>query len=371
MSFKKSGTNKLLYALFLILLMNVVFLSSFAKGDDACFIYLSFENSSGNITYSGLKNIFGDFEFLVESDSYNYGHSIGLYDSNNESLGRYFFGVGSSLLSRENNLGIIIPYNSDIFSAELFLDNKHELNFMVENISCTRDCLLENEFSNENKKCCSGLTKKWISINNITCISTCGDGICSGVESTSSCSSDCVDTTNYSCEEGYINGSLGCTLANVCGNDLIETSNNEECDEGDVFNGDGCSSDCKLEKCYDDDDSNVSFENSLFVSSYVFSDFKEYEDYCRDNSTLVESYCGISLLRWDFWNFAEEVAKQKDVVCENGCFDGACIYVAEPVDNCLNINCSVGQTCSDGICVEKINVTESDLPAEPENPERL
>jgi hypothetical protein len=35
------------------------------------------------------------------------------------------------------------------------------------------------------------------------------------------------------------------------------------------------------------------------------------------------------------------------------------------------MNCSVNEFCSNGICVEKINVTESDLPAEPSSPERL
>jgi len=116
--------------------------------------------------------------------------------------------------------------------------------------------------------------------------------------------------------------------------------------------------------CYDFDEG----DNAIFTSALVSYDGNFSYDYCKDNSTLVENYCGISLLRWDFWNFADEVTKQKEVICENGCFDGACIEV---IDSCLNINCSVGQTCSDGICVEKINVTELDLPAEPENPERL
>jgi len=116
--------------------------------------------------------------------------------------------------------------------------------------------------------------------------------------------------------------------------------------------------------CYDFDEG----DNTMFTSALASYDGNFSYDYCKDNSTLVESYCGISLLRWDFWNFAEEVAKQKEVVCENGCFDGACV---EMIDSCLNMNCSVNEFCSNGICVEKINVTESDLPAEPSSPERL
>lgn len=55
----------------------------------------------------------------------------------------------------------------------------------------------------------------------------CGDGTCNGGESSSSCSADCP-----------VSGP-------VCGNHILESG--EQCDDGNIVNGDGCSSTCQDE----------------------------------------------------------------------------------------------------------------------------
>ena len=37
-----------------------------------------------------------------------------------------------------------------------------------------------------------------------------------------------------------------------CGNNLIEAEKGEECDDGNLINGDGCNSSCIIEYCGDD-----------------------------------------------------------------------------------------------------------------------
>jgi len=71
-----------------------------------------------------------------------------------------------------------------------------------------------------------------------------------------------------------------------------------------------------------------------------------YYDFCFDNSTFKDYYCGIDLFKNDFWNIAKEVQKQREINCQFGCGNGSCI-----VD----------------VLVPVINYS-SDLPPEPEKP---
>ena len=156
---------------------------------------------------------------------------------------------------------------------------------------------------------------------------------------------------------------------------------------------------------------------AIVNNNSICFNYNLFENYCQDDFTLVENYCGISLLRWDFWNFADKVARQKEVVCENGCVDGACMnvsqtctdsdggknyyekgltkgifyntdsytknydYCIQPDRNVLVENyCENGYLrddlrvpclngCVDGACLEEVD--ELDLPVEPTRPERL
>jgi cysteine-rich repeat protein len=62
----------------------------------------------------------------------------------------------------------------------------------------------------------------------------CGDGFCIGNETCSTCSEDCG------------------ICPSICGNNILESG--EECDDGNIVNGDGCSSECLIEEEDDEDD---------------------------------------------------------------------------------------------------------------------
>ncbi len=85
-------------------------------------------------------------------------------------------------------------------------------------------------------------------------------------------------------------------------------------------------------------------DNSTSISALVSYEGNFSYDYCLDNSTLVENYCG-KVFRWDFWNIKDE-PKVFNQVCEYGCDMGRCLTAEE-------VNVPVG-----GV----------DLPAEPNIP---
>jgi hypothetical protein len=103
-------------------------------------------------------------------------------------------------------------------------------------------------------------------------------------------------------------------------------------------------------------------ENASFVFSYVDFGHRYFHDSCKDNSTLIENYCGINILRWDLVNINKEVAKQREIVCEFGCLRGACLYNVEP-ECVVDDDCLVDEICAEGICV-----VDADLPEDPEMP---
>jgi cysteine-rich repeat protein len=98
------------------------------------------------------------------------------------------------------------------------------------------------------------------------CASTCGDGIVEGLEQcddgnvvngdgcSNSCETNvCGNSTIESgeqCDDGNTINGDGCSAlcqSNVCGNSVIEPG--EECDDGNAVSGDGCSSLCVFEGC--------------------------------------------------------------------------------------------------------------------------
>ena len=106
----------------------------------------------------------------------------------------------------------------------------------------------------------------------------CGDSVCNGAETCSSCSADC----------GI------CPPTPVCGNCIIETG--EECDDGNSANGDGCSSSCVIEENEEEDD-NENFNSNNFVqfctSSWVCSGWSECSDGFMTRSCIDENNCDI------------------------------------------------------------------------------
>jgi len=110
--------------------------------------------------------------------------------------------------------------------------------------------------------------------------------------------------------------------------------------------------------CYDFDEG----DSAVFMGALASYGGNFFYDSCKDNSTLIENYCGINIFRWDFWNMNERIEKQKEVTCELGCFDGKC--VENPEFECINdTDCSAGEICLDSVCI-----IDTDLPEEPEMP---
>jgi MYXO-CTERM domain-containing protein len=84
----------------------------------------------------------------------------------------------------------------------------------------------------------------------------CGDGVCTGIEDDGSCPSDCglyvcgdgmVEVPEV-CDDGNLLDGDGCSsscLSNeVCGNGIVDAGRGEACDDGNTVGGDGCSPDC-------------------------------------------------------------------------------------------------------------------------------
>ncbi len=93
--------------------------------------------------------------------------------------------------------------------------------------------------------------------------SVCGNEVCELDETSYSCPADCTPSSspvcgNYilesgeGCDDGNLNNGDGCssicqdeTPGAVCGNEILESG--EGCDDGNLDNGDGCSSACQIE----------------------------------------------------------------------------------------------------------------------------
>jgi len=71
-------------------------------------------------------------------------------------------------------------------------------------------------------------------------------------------------------------------------------------------------------------------EDSVFVYGAVdFGLTERLYDYCLDNQTLVENYCGEGLFQGiDFW-VKRAVPKTFNQVCEFGCNMGRCLTAEE------------------------------------------
>ena len=101
----------------------------------------------------------------------------------------------------------------------------------------------------------------------------------------------------------------------VCGNGILEGT--EQCDDGNLINGDGCSSKCMIEgaveRCFDMDGYNSA------NASYVNYTGIIYNDVCESGSSVREYFC-----RLNIYNQTNEVASSV-VACKDSCVDGACV----------------------------------------------
>ena len=129
---------------------------------------------------------------------------------------------------------------------------------MVDTDSCSNSCLVNLGFSvcsinidctdaAMGVECNSGVCEYGLQEGPCTTVNQCETGlICDST--TSTCLIDEGNgtcTVDADCATASCNTMTGICAASVCGNDVIEGS--EECDDGGIANGDGCDSSCQLE----------------------------------------------------------------------------------------------------------------------------
>ena len=108
---------------------------------------------------------------------------------------------------------------------------------------------------------------------------SCGDGTCNGAETCSTCSIDC---------------GICPTPDPVCGNGIIQSG--EQCDDGNIMNGDGCSSICKTEeKEYEDNDTEI--KKNHFVqfcsTNWECSGWSECSNGIMTRECIDTNHCGL------------------------------------------------------------------------------
>lgn len=100
----------------------------------------------------------------------------------------------------------------------------------------------------------------------------CGDGTCEAGdgETCGNCPGDCKCPTD-------------CPCPTLCGNNNIDYSEGEECDDGDTENNDGCSSTCQIEECGDNiKQTNEECDDGNLIDGDHCSSECETEEYCGD-----------------------------------------------------------------------------------------
>jgi hypothetical protein len=95
--------------------------------------------------------------------------------------------------------------------------------------------------------------------------------------------------------------------------------------EGCVLQDENLTTSCLTNECFDKDA--TSDIDPIFEPSYVSYNYTEYTDYCLNDKTLVENYCGYKI-SWDFWNI-KLVPKTFIQSCQFECVAGKCLTTQE------------------------------------------
>jgi cysteine-rich repeat protein len=175
---------------------------------------------------------------------------------------------------------------------------------------------------------------------------TCGDAVCTGLESDTECPADC---SPYECGDGTAEGpevcddgntaggdgcSADCLSDETCGNGVTDGPAGEACDDGNAVSGDGCSADCR---------SNETCGNGIAdgAAGEVCDDGNTAGgDGCSSDCFSDES-CGNGTID----DAAGEVCDDGNAVGGDGC-SGDC----RSNETCGNgvADLSVGEACDDG-----------------------
>jgi cysteine-rich repeat protein len=257
----------------------------------------------------------------------------------------YYWELNISTEEEANKLNATIgnyvtfPYYSNATKIEIYYKGNKIYSYNFRQKLCNHNSICENPFSGNS----------YMSENYLSCPDDCAanslDGYCyinTGISeydfNDGICDFDCQHDTDANDIYGG-----ECMKPGICGNKVVE--GREECDDGNQINYDGCTSECKIEKCIDYD-SSVSFEESLFVKSYV-TDSGYFYDECVDNNSVREFYCG---LPW--YLFGDRIVKSTVRDCEYGCENGACLLnpnVNETLPPENETNQTIPQNTSNGL----------------------
>ncbi|MDD5191956.1 MAG: hypothetical protein PHH54_04970 [Candidatus Nanoarchaeia archaeon] len=156
-----------------------------------------------------------------------------------------------------------------------------------------------------------------------------------------------VENCTYGCEDG----NCAPEPEHHCGDSFVNQAG-EECDDGNNVNGDGCSSECKIEIipcCSDEQCPNDSYSDKYCYNSDVYWNLNDWS--CGGNETCVINV--IQKLFQDCGNesYSDNYCYNGDVYKDHiipGCANGACSSsnVKELVKECDN-------GCEDGVCASE------------------
>jgi cysteine-rich repeat protein len=166
-----------------------------------------------------------------------------------------------NLKETDDNVHILVKLNNEIISEYDKLINEYHsktLDLNISNLQCNNSYTLTLEIESDGLECnlTDNLASRQISIQ---CGEeppvTCGDDICNGDETCSTCPEDCgICPECPDCPTCPTCCNTCCPISTNCGNGVLDDG--EECDDGNLNNFDGCSRVCYAEEDYEEYDNN-------------------------------------------------------------------------------------------------------------------
>jgi len=179
---------------------------------------------------------------------------------------------------------------------------------------------------------------------------SCGDGILQGAEL-------CDEGEDNRPADGFAGCSLQCVPLPVCG-DGVTYPELEECDDGNEFDGDGCTSTCTLARCGDgivqegeecDDGNDVNTdactEGCIYPrcgDGYVWEGVEECEDGNMDNSdacltVCIKAVCGDGVIR-EGVEECDDGNLIHDDGCNSECFEDRIVFITKETSGTPGFN---------------------------------